>query len=233
MMSHELRIDFALTQLIGSFPGALTVFEREGFDYASHPGESLVDACERLGCDAQSMLTGIKHAPDVTLPDYFLGVDGADLPAMIGAIVETYHRPHRTLFRQIERQLMQASVEDTGWAELCRTTLGLVEELQVHMMKEEQVLFPLMLARIEGREFSGGCGASMSPQAPMMVMEMDHVKAGSALTDIWRLSEELSSETPQIEELKSSLRELWIQVNRHMYLENNVLFPAFRQQMAS
>jgi len=143
--------------------------------------------------------------------------------ALIDHILQRYHAEHRAdlaallpLARKVET--VHGDQEDAphGVTDLLS---ALATDLEQHMAKEEQVLFPLMRQ-----------GGHPMISQPIAVMRQDHAEA-EALTEKLRL---LTRDfTPPagacgswrglyagIEKLVSDLKE-------HMILENDVLFPAF------
>ena len=101
--------------------------------------------------------------------------------------------------------------------ELLEVYLGLKAELEQHMLKEEQILFP-MIRRGEGATTGG----------PISVMEYEHDSAGRALERLRVLTDEFT--VP--EQACNTWRALWHglaafeeSLHQHIHLENNILFP--------
>jgi len=104
-------------------------------------------------------------------------------------------------------------------------------ELEAHLMKEEQILFPAVNA-IDG--FLSGrndrpvvhCGSVASP---IRQMEREHDGAGAALvtmreiTDDYRLPDDACQ---TFKALYEALEALEADLHEHIHLENNILFPA-------
>jgi regulator of cell morphogenesis and NO signaling len=103
------------------------------------------------------------------------------------------------------------------FAELLSVYLALKTELQEHMMKEEQILFPMIR---QGR------GAMAS--GPVAVMTHEHDAAGTALKRL----RELTNDYQAPEGACTTWRALWhgldvleTAMHEHIHLENNILFP--------
>jgi regulator of cell morphogenesis and NO signaling len=93
---------------------------------------------------------------------------------------------------------------------------GLQQELESHMMKEEQVLFP-MLAR----------GMNGPAQAPISVLRFEHEQHGSALNHIQRLTNNITTPVNACNTwraLYGGLNAFKEDLMQHIHLENNVLF---------
>ncbi len=110
--------------------------------------------------------------------------------------------------------------------EVRKTLLALAEELSSHMMKEEQVLFPLVrrLDEAEGAP-TFHCGTLANP---VRQMELEHDQASSALQRLRSLTDGFA-----VPEVASSLRRALIEglahlerdMIEHIHKENEVLFP--------
>jgi regulator of cell morphogenesis and NO signaling len=102
-------------------------------------------------------------------------------------------------------------------SELVDVYVALKVELEQHMAKEEQILFPMIQ---QGR-------GSMA-EGPVFVMHQEHEEAGRALARLRSLTNDYT--VP--EEACNTWRALWhrlaaleVSLHEHIHLENNVLFP--------
>ncbi len=101
--------------------------------------------------------------------------------------------------------------------ELLSTFLWLTTELELHMTKEEQVLFPMI------QQGQGSRTARL-----VAVMEQEHESAGRALERL----RELTNGYTVPEGACNTWRALWHgladleeSMHQHIHLENNILFP--------
>jgi len=99
-------------------------------------------------------------------------------------------------------------------------------DLEPHLVKEEQVLFPMIRELATARvKPTFHCG---SVRNPISVMEREHDTAGAALA---RLRQLTNGYTPpadgctSYEMLYRGLAELEADTHLHVHKENNVLFP--------
>ena len=107
---------------------------------------------------------------------------------------------------------------------------GVAEELAVHMMKEEMVLFPY-IARMEEAVIAGE-PALPAPFGtvgnPIRMMEHEHESAGEALRELRALSNGYTAPADActtFRTLYSAMAEFEQDLHRHIHLENNVLHP--------
>jgi regulator of cell morphogenesis and NO signaling len=109
-----------------------------------------------------------------------------------------------------------------GLASLLEKLIG---ELEVHMKKEELILFPAMM-----RSASGGLGA------PVAEMRHDHDDQGvhlrklEAITNGYALPAEACRSWQALYRGTAKLAD---DLMEHIHLENNVLFPRFEEHPAS
>ena len=141
--------------------------------------------------------------------------------SLIDHILTRFHEDHRA---EVPRLLAMArKVEEVhGDKPACPTGLAahlehMNEELELHMQKEEEVLFPLLRA-----------GRGRMAQMPIHVMEEEHEEHARNLA---RMRELAHGFVPPDEACNTwralylGLEELERDVMEHVHLENNVLFP--------
>lgn len=137
---------------------------------------------------------------------------------LIEHIYLRFHQSHREQLPELKQLAMK--VEDVhGDHELAPRGLtehldAMLQELESHMMKEEQILFP-MLSR------------GVYPSGPISVMEEEHVQHEAELVKINRLTNNLTLPEGACgtwTALYNGLKELQDDLHEHIHLENNILF---------
>jgi regulator of cell morphogenesis and NO signaling len=145
----------------------------------------------------------------------------ASLEDLIVHIVSVYHESLQVELPRLESMAREVVEEPPGGdsetlAELLSTFLGLKAELGNHLMKEEQILFPMIL---QGRgEDAGG---------PIMVMNQEHAGAKAALARLRQLTGnyELPAEAAESRRaLWQGLAALEEALHQHIHLEDDILF---------
>ena len=107
--------------------------------------------------------------------------------------------------------------------EIFQVFVGAESELTSHMMKEEQILFPAIVALSQGQQLT------MTLDGPISCMVHEHEEVGNALARMRDLS---NGYQPPAEAcntyraLFAGLKDLEEDLHRHIHLENEVLFPA-------
>ncbi len=216
-----ISIESTVGQIATEHPLATRIFGRHGIDFCCGGGRSIREACEAKGLDTDSILEEIRNQlaeSDADLECW----DEAPLSDLVDHILAAYHRPldeELPRLEQLARKVHRVHGErhPEVLPELLSTYLGLKAELQDHMMKEEQVLFPMIRQ-----------GQGFMADGPISVMESEHESAGDALKRLRKLTN--GYRVP--DEACNTWRALWhglgaleTALHEHIHLENNILFP--------
>jgi len=167
-------------ELAVELPSATRVFERLGIDYCCGGGQSLEEACSSAKVKVDDVLRALEAeaAPAAAAP---VDWTGASMAKLIDHIVATHHAYVKAEVPRLEQLIAKVvSVHGQHHPELKQVqsdfrTLG--AELGMHMMKEEQILFPYiaeMEAAVEaGRAIPPCVFGTVRKPVQMMVMELD------------------------------------------------------------
>lgn len=217
----KLETTTPVGQIAADVPLATRVFARHGIDFCCGGGKPIEEVCERKGLDASTILREIE-AEVTSAPNDVTRWTEAPLDDLVDHIVETFHRPLEEELPRLEFMARKVNrVHGDKSPEvlpaLVDTFIRLKAELEDHMGKEEDILFPAIKA---------GKGATAA--GPMAVMEDEHLAAGEALARIRDLTENF--QVP--EDACNTWRALWHGLEAleqtmhiHIHLENNILFP--------
>lgn len=207
-------------EIASHFPLATRVFARHNIDFCCGGGAPLQKACEKRGLDVEEILSEINKELDCT--EDTTQWNEAPLTDLIEHIVSTYHTALKDELPRLEAMAVKVNAvhgekDPERLQEIVTVFQALKNELTEHMMKEEQILFP-MIANGQGAMAIG----------PVSVMEQEHESAGNALQ---RLRELTNDFTPP-EGACNTWRALWHglgaleqDTHQHIHLENNILFP--------
>ena len=207
------------------------IFDRFGIDFCCGGRRSFDDACRSAAADPGE----VAQALDALPPAVPLSDDPRAWPLddLADHIVSTHHAYVRSALPVIMAHLEKlASVHGERHPELKRVLAHftrLSRDLEQHMMKEEQVLFPyvreLALSTAGGRRTRSPFG---SVENPIRMMEREHRDAGDEMHAIRGLT---GGYTPPAdgcgtyEVCMKELDQFERDLHRHVHLENNILFP--------
>ncbi len=221
-------------ELAVEVPSATRVFERLGIDYCCGGGQSLEEACSSAKVKVDDVLRTLEAEAAPAAIAAAVDWTSASLAKLIDHIVATHHAYVKAEVPRLEQLIAKvASVHGQNHPELKQVqsefrTLG--AELGMHMMKEEQILFPY----IADMEAAVEAGRSIPPcvfgtvQNPVQMMVMEHDAAGENLhamreaTDGFRAP---ADACVSYTTLYRALAEFEADLHQHIHLENNILFP--------
>jgi regulator of cell morphogenesis and NO signaling len=231
----SVTVEKTVRELALETTSATRVFEKLGIDYCCGGNKSLEEACRTANLPMSGVLDALAIAEqsahavkeDRNWPTELL----SDLVAHINS---THHKYTREELARLAPLLEKVcSVHGKNHPELLqvRTSFqGLSQELTMHMMKEEMVLFPYIVRMEESvlqhepilpPPFG-------SVQNPVSMMEHEHDSAGNALRTMREAS---CGYTPpgdacvSYQTLYKALSEFEADLHQHIHLENNILFP--------
>ena len=229
---NSIKLDRTLGELVAESPARAAVLESLGLDFCCGGAQTLESACRDAGLDAATVGRLLANPPVAAAgtagaePD----VRGMSLTELVDHIEQTHHVFMRTT---LPRLADQAAKVTSAHGDTCPEVraiqdvlAGLTAELEMHLDKEEQVLFPAIRALEQtGGSASFHCG---DLSTPIRVMFMEHDQAGEALARLRQLSSGYTLPADAcgtFEAYYAGLQGLERDLHRHIHKENNVLFP--------
>ncbi|WER49314.1 iron-sulfur cluster repair protein YtfE [Cupriavidus sp. WKF15] len=220
--------DQPLGQLARRIPGATGIFHDYDLDFCCGGKQTLRDAAAAKGLDAEAIETRLQTLQRDSEP---VQTDWDAVPpaSLIAHILTRFHERHREQLPELIR--LARRVEHVhGDRPDCPVGLAdhlvvMRDELEAHMQKEEQVLFP-MLAR----------GLQAAATAPITVMRMEHDDHGEALQRLATLTNDITLPRAACNTWRAlylGLRTLREDLMEHIHLENNILFEPATAQAAN
>jgi regulator of cell morphogenesis and NO signaling len=216
-MASEL-LDQTLGYIASTLPGSTRVFHDLHLDFCCGGDTSLRQAAQALGLDALQVQERLHALDPDEHPDYDWNT--APFDKFIEHLLQRYHAVHREQLPELIR--LAARVEHVH-GERPNCPLGLTSllqdmqmELESHMQKEEQILFP-MIQR----------GSSPLIGGPISVMRFEHQQHGEALDRLAEITHDIQippNACNTWQALYRGLQEFRMDLMQHIHLENNLLF---------
>jgi regulator of cell morphogenesis and NO signaling len=215
-----------LGDLVATHPGAARVLERARLDYCCRGQRSLADACAAAGIDVDAVTAEIEALTLGAAPAW----TALSPPALADHIVATHHE---YLWDELslldELSVKVARVHGSRHPELIRVrdlVSDLRTDLEPHLLKEEQVLFPAIRELIDSgrRDFPFGSIAN-----PIRAMASEHDRTGELLDELSNATDRYTVPADACASYRSlyeRLAELERDTHTHIHKENHVLFPA-------
>lgn len=206
---QTLSLDLTVASIAAELPGAADLFRRSAINFCCAGNVPLRAAAERAGLSPEELLAALE-APEETGP-------------LIDHLLTRYHETHRQelaflipLAEKVERVHGDHPAAPAG---LAAALTALRDELEGHMMNEEQLVFPMMRQ-----------GGATRITHPVAQMRREHDDAVRLLHDIEHAAHGMalpSGACGSWTALYTGLRKFTDDLVMHMHLENTVLFPRF------
>lgn len=222
-----------LREIATQRPAAVRVFEKYDLDYCCGGNRPLEQVCGERGLSPAALMEEVeayaRKAPGER--DW----TKAPLPELIGHIVTKHHVYLNNELPVIEQRMAKVLAKHGAnhpdlLGRLADLFAGLKAELEVHLRKEEMILFPA-IEELEAAAEEGGRAMPVpfgTVKNPIRMMEHEHDAAGTAL----RTARELThgyvppeDACPTFRALYHEMEELERDLHTHIHLENNILFP--------
>lgn len=217
--SNTRFTDRTLGDIAGSLPGATAVFRRSKLDFCCGGQITLSEAAAAKGLSLADLETELEAIAAASAP----AAQPQATENLIDLIETRFHAVHRRelpelvkLAKRVEAVHKENPAVPQGLADLLTR---ISRELESHMQKEEQILFPMMrrggVAMIEG---------------PITVMQAEHEEHGANLRTLETITNNFEPPAEACttwRALYSGARKLADDLVEHIHTENNILFPRF------
>jgi regulator of cell morphogenesis and NO signaling len=217
-------------ELVARRPALSRYFEQQGIDYCCGGKKTLREVCQEKGLDSRLLLDQLEDAASAPLQQPMVDAAAMTLTDLADHIEQTHHAYLRREFERLDRMTNKVAnahgANDPRLHRVRDTFLALVDELSCHMLKEEQILFPLIrrMERSDG-PIAFHCGSIANP---IRQMEMEHQDAGDALAKLRELTDNYAPPDWACNTYRAmldALAQLELDMHQHVHKEDNVLFP--------
>jgi regulator of cell morphogenesis and NO signaling len=221
--------DIQVGDLVTERPDRARFFEKAGIDYCCHGKLTLAQACAEVGLNVEMCVKALAIADQAQPSAGSRDWSQASLTELIDHIEGTHHAfLRRELPRLAGLVLKVRGVHGDHHPELAgveQAFTGLRDEIEMHMAKEEAILFPA-IRRLDATGDSQCPCASI--EDPIRVMEAEHEGAGRALETMRTLTGGYAPPADACNSYRAmlaGLAELEADLHRHIHKENSILFP--------
>jgi len=236
----KVQVDEKTTirDLVGRYPQTRSVFEKHGIDYCCGGGKPLADAARQCGHEPAKLIEALKKTLDrpadkaeAADKDWY----AAPLGELIRHILDEHHAYMKSALPRLRALIPTVlKAHATRHGDMLRRVQAvfnaLDEEINSHLMKEEQVLFPFIMSAeaLAGQGLpmlSAPCGSVCQP---IRQMEHEHENAGRALASLREATRDYAlppDACPTFRAMYEELQRMEADLHQHIHLENNILFP--------
>jgi regulator of cell morphogenesis and NO signaling len=219
-------------------PAATRVFEKLGIDYCCGGNKSLAESCRAAKLPMDQVLDALEVAEQSARAARVAQNDRnwqtEPLADLVAHIKNTHHKYTRDEIARLGPLFDKVcSVHGKNHPELFdvrNSFRALADELAMHLMKEEMVLFPYVVRMEESviQKEPILPPPFGSVQNPISMMEHEHDSAGNALRAMRQGSSGYAPPTDacvSYQTLYQALADFEADLHQHIHLENNILFP--------
>ncbi|HKG58663.1 MAG TPA: iron-sulfur cluster repair di-iron protein [Pyrinomonadaceae bacterium] len=216
-------------------PQSTRLFEKLRIDYCCGGHRPLTEACASAGVDVDEVMTMLGEVTQSQSEDAeTLDFQNASVSELITHILDTHH-----VFTKSEMDRLQSLIAkvigahgsnhpellQVGelWQRLC-------VDLKPHMFKEEQVLFPYVIALAQAADHNWPTPFAPfgTVNNPIRMMMREHDAAGEIVRELRRLTSDYKAPADaciSYQTLYEALENFETDLHQHIHLENNILFP--------
>lgn len=216
--------------MVAEVPAIWKFFEEHRIDYCCHGDQSLERACSESGLNPDQIISELADFVARSEKQSTVDLRSFSLTQLADHIEQTHHA---YLYAELPAILKLAARvaqvhgdHDTRLWGVQQVFQTLQSELLNHLMKEEQILFP-MIRQLEAEAVLPAfhCGTVANPVRQMLA---EHDDASGLLEQLRTLTDDFTAPEWGCESLKAlyrQLNELEHDLHRHIHKENSILFP--------
>jgi len=212
-----------IAEIVSEDISTASVFKKYNLDFCCGGGKTVENACKKANIDVNTVVndlisnTSNKTTPNLNFKDW----DAVFLIDYITNVHHTYVKDNLAIINEFAQKVATVHGHHAPeTVEIASLFLSLSEELQSHLVKEEEVLFPAIREKANNSFYEYGTEV-------ISVLEDEHDAAGDIVKKIQELS---SNFTPPewacntYKALYHKLDEFINDLYQHIHLENNILF---------
>ncbi|MBL7890795.1 MAG: iron-sulfur cluster repair di-iron protein [Bacteroidia bacterium] len=209
------------------------VFKKYGLDFCCGGKKTLTAACKEKGLDVVQIEQELKSC-DVQHVVSSNNYDSWDLAFLADYIVNQHHKYVKlaipVLFEYTQKVARVHGDRNPEVVSVAEKFILIADELNRHMCKEEDVLFPYIKHLSEAK--SSGMKVEASPfgtvENPINMMEHEHDIVGRMMEEVRSITNGYNPPANACTTFRLSyqkLEEFENDLHQHIHLENNILFP--------
>jgi regulator of cell morphogenesis and NO signaling len=228
----------SLANLVTANHKTASILEKYGLDFCCKGKTTLETSCMEKGLDVSLVSKELESVIGLGEGDES-SAEKLSQRELIDRIVTRHHQYMKDAMPAIHFHLSKVSFKHGDRYPYMRQVLDLFDELKKemddHLVKEENVLFPIIAGLEDQQSGENQCFPwGREILTPVQVMLREHEHAGGIMENIRSLTGNYKAPENACMTFKLSLTELQdfeSDLHRHVHLENYLLFPRFEEMM--
>ncbi len=231
-MNNKFKTQDAIGQIVTVFPGASEIFYKYNIDFCCGGDRPLSLAINTQGLDESRIIEelNIKYQGFTENNEKFTDWAKESPSKLIEYVINTHHSYLNMELSKISELILKIlNVHGKNHEELFRVHKlfnNLRTELEGHLVKEEELLFPLIIQYEEEKDENTKAAALKLIED----LEAEHTGAGDILKELREITDHYNAPKDAcatFEFAYKKLCELESDLFQHIHLENNILFNNF------
>ncbi|HII4523976.1 TPA: iron-sulfur cluster repair di-iron protein [Clostridium perfringens] len=232
-MEKLIRKDYSLGEVVTVYPAVVKKFNDMELDYCCGGNKSLELALKEKGFDVDKFVEDLNKEFKEFKFENSQYVDWREKSSeeLISHIVETHHGETFRLLREIDPLMVKVFrvhfSHDTELLMKVHSLFGKLKcELEEHLLKEENILFPLMIKYDQAKDKE----EKKEIEGDIRIIVNEHEAAGDILKELAEVTDDYK--VPEwgcisFKLLYDYLHDLEKDLFIHIHKENNILFPRY------
>lgn len=232
-MENLIRKDYSLGEVVTVYPAVVKKFNDMELDYCCGGSKSLEVALKEKGVDVDKFVEDLNKEFKEFKFENSQYVDWREKSSeeLINHIVETHHGETFRLLKEIDPLMVKVfRVHFSHGPELLMKVHSLFGklkcELEEHLLKEENILFPLMIKYDQAKDEK----EKKEIEEDIRIIVNEHEAAGDILKELAEVTDDYK--VPEwgcisFKLLYDYLHDLEKDLFIHIHKENNILFPRY------
>ena len=235
-MEKVINRDQGLGEIVSIFPGAAEIFNKYKIDYCCGGHDTLAGALDAIEIDKDKIIGELNNEYEKFIKSNSEYKDWRKekTSALIKHIVQNHHEFTKKQLSEIDILLLKVlkvhfKLHSEELLKVHRNFGNLKIELEEHLIKEEEVLFPL----IENFEITKDENTLLKIQYIIKDTESEHDAAGNIIKELEKITRDFNAPEGACTSFKlvyTKIHDLEKDLFIHIYLENSVLFNMFQEK---
>jgi regulator of cell morphogenesis and NO signaling len=234
-MSKVFNVEEKIGKIAVKFPKSMEIFKEYNIDFCCGGDRILGDVIREQKLNAEEIMTKIEEEYNRIISEISSDVDWntAAYSKLIDYVINTHHAyltKELPKISELSAKILRVHGENhEELRKVYKLFHSLKMELDQHLIKEEEIVFPLI------KEYEKNNSKQVLEKALKVIRELEeeHEGAGDILKELREITEGYSAPEDGCNTYRMTyqlLEELEGDLFKHIHLENNILFPRLEEE---
>lgn len=234
-MEREFEKNMKIGDIAGAYPGAIETFLNYNIDFCCGGDRPLEAALKEKNIKEEEIMDKLNNGYMQFKNRIDKGIDWrrSSMSELIDYVVNKHHaflRNELPVGQKLLTKILNVHYSHSGkvLSQLYKLYMSLMAELEIHIIKEEEILFPI----IKQYEVNPSEESRIKAIKVMEETENEHEGAGNILKEMREITNNYTV-PPEgcmtFQKTYDKLVEIEQDLFNHIHLENNILFPRLKK----